>query len=134
MIDNAMLRPGRLDKLLYVELPNASERYDILRTLARNTPLANDVSLERIAHDERCQGFSGADLASLLREAGVAALRQTLYANNTLNHSAHVDELVIRAEHFETAFSKVTPSVTPQDMKRYTTLCKQYGCERIQNT
>jgi ribosome biogenesis ATPase len=122
-----MLRPGRLDKLLYVELPIASERAEILHTLCRSTPLAEDVHLEAIATDPRCEGFSGADLASLVREAGVAALRSTLYAKGTLQPmcSDSNDEqdtttatstrrLYINHDHFETAFSKVTPSVTKQ--------------------
>lgn len=57
MIDPAMLRPGRLDKLLYVELPTAGERLDILKKLTKNTPLGSSVSLEAIANDNRCQGF-----------------------------------------------------------------------------
>ena len=51
------MRPGRLDKLLYVELPIASERYEILKTLTKQTPLGNDVSLIKIAEDQRCTDF-----------------------------------------------------------------------------
>ncbi|GMF06609.1 unnamed protein product [[Candida] boidinii] len=81
MIDPAMLRPGRLDKTLYIELPTASERLDILKTLinANGTPISNDVNLESIAHDERCRNFSGADLSSLVREAGVIALKRKFF-------------------------------------------------------
>ncbi|RKO89671.1 P-loop containing nucleoside triphosphate hydrolase protein, partial [Blyttiomyces helicus] len=61
MIDPAMLRPGRLDKTLYIDLPNAEERYEILRTLSRVTPMASDVDLGAIARDLRCDGYSGAD-------------------------------------------------------------------------
>lgn len=57
MIDPAMLRPGRLDKLLYVELPTAAERLDILKKLTKKTPLAENVVLEDIANDPRCEGF-----------------------------------------------------------------------------
>ncbi|KAI9594932.1 P-loop containing nucleoside triphosphate hydrolase protein [Syncephalis fuscata] len=143
IIDAAMLRPGRLDKLLYVELPVASERSEILRTLCRDTPLSNNVSLEHIAADIRCEGFSGADLASLVREAGVAALRSTLYAHGTLqpmtptgDHATSTTSPIrikVCGEHFEMAFRKVTPSVTKQDMKKYDTLRKQYGCHRPNN-
>jgi ribosome biogenesis ATPase len=52
-----MMRPGRLDKLLYVELPTSSGRYEILKTLTKRTPLGNDVSLIKIAEDERCTDF-----------------------------------------------------------------------------
>lgn len=57
MIDPAMLRPGRLDKLLYVELPTPGERLDILMKLTKNTPLSADVVLETIANDKKCEGF-----------------------------------------------------------------------------
>ena len=74
MIDPAMLRPGRLDKLLYVPLRRRMGA-SILKTLTRKTPIAADVRIERIALSAACEGFSGADLASLVREACVAALK-----------------------------------------------------------
>lgn len=52
-----MLRPGRLDKMLYVELPTPSERFEILQAVSRRSPLDSDVDLESIAHDSRCNGF-----------------------------------------------------------------------------
>ncbi|RKP10066.1 ribosome biogenesis ATPase RIX7 [Thamnocephalis sphaerospora] len=136
IIDAAMLRPGRLDKLLYVELPVAAERLEILRTLSRKTPLAADVSLQSVAEDARCEGFSGADLASLVREAGVAALRSTLYANGVDSSpldmgATSAETLYVRQEHFDTAFTKVAPSVSAQDVKKYAALRKQYGCEKV---
>ena len=57
MIDPAMLRPGRLDKLLYVELPTPAERLDILTKLTKKTPLAPGLSLKDIADDSRCEGL-----------------------------------------------------------------------------
>ena len=57
MIDPAMLRPGRLDKPLFVCLPVVDERYEILRTLAKHTPLEATVDLSDIAADERCHNF-----------------------------------------------------------------------------
>ena len=89
MIDPAMCRPGRLDKLLYVDLPNPEERVEIFRTLSRKVPFRQTPSNgEEIGDDvrgraeqaikERCDGYSGADLAALVREAGVVALRRTL--------------------------------------------------------
>lgn len=72
MLDPAMMRPGRLDKLLYVPLPAASERAEILAAAARKMPLHPSLSLETVALDPRCNGFSGAGrvpplLASLYR-------------------------------------------------------------------
>merc|ERR1712166_1521534 len=62
IIDPAMLRPGRLDKLLYVPLPTPSDRLDILKTACRKVPLSKDVDLQKIAYDDQCTGYSGADL------------------------------------------------------------------------
>ena len=76
MIDPALLRPGRLDKILYVPLPTADGRLGILQTLARKTPLAPGVDLGRVA--EIAHGFSGADMAALVREACINAMREGL--------------------------------------------------------
>lgn len=75
IIDPAMLRPGRLDKLLYVPLPNSDDRLQILKTCCKKVPLADDVDLVIIANSQLLEGFSGADLSALTREAQVNALR-----------------------------------------------------------
>ena len=68
MIDEAMLRPGRLETLLYVELPKPDERVSILRALIQKTPISPDLAeIARRDDEEGCQNFSGADLGSLLR-------------------------------------------------------------------
>ena len=68
-------RPGRLDKLLYVPLPPAAGRVAILKALTRRTPLAQDVDLAGIGSGPRTEGYSGADLAALVREAAVTSLK-----------------------------------------------------------
>ena len=81
LIDDAMLRPGRLGKLLYVPLPNAADRISILRALTRKValdptlPSEGGVDVAKIGSDPRTEGFSGADLAALVREAGLAVIR-----------------------------------------------------------
>jgi len=52
-----MLRPGRLDKMLYVPLPDAESRAKIVLTLSRNTPLASDVDLQSIVRSDQCRGY-----------------------------------------------------------------------------
>jgi len=66
MLDPALLRPGRLGTLLYVPLPDPKGRASILRTLVRKTPLAVDVDVSAIGESDQCEGFSGADLHSLV--------------------------------------------------------------------
>jgi cell division protease FtsH len=73
ILDPALLRPGRFDRRVMIELPSTSERVAILRVHARNKPLAGDVSLEEIARGT--PGFSGADLENLLNEAALNAAR-----------------------------------------------------------
>jgi ribosome biogenesis ATPase len=80
LIDDAMLRPGRLGKLLYVPLPSPSDRASILGALTRKVCICGEgddkVDVEKIGQDARAHGFSGADMAALLREAGLAVVKE----------------------------------------------------------
>ena len=76
IIDPAMLRPGRLDKLLYVPLPDHNDRCSILETITKNLKLDKDIELGKINLDKRMEGFSGADIATLVREAQLHALKR----------------------------------------------------------
>ncbi|ORZ09612.1 P-loop containing nucleoside triphosphate hydrolase protein [Absidia repens] len=129
MIDPAMLRPGRLDKLLYVELPTPAERLDILTKLSKDTPLGSNVSLQTVADDQRCEGFSGADLASLVRESAVASLRSKFYhhGKTVLDKTATADDIFVTMENFDTAFTRVSPSVLPHDKRQYDKLRQKFG-------
>ncbi|KAI7889763.1 P-loop containing nucleoside triphosphate hydrolase protein [Mucor mucedo] len=129
MIDPAMLRPGRLDKLLYVELPTPGERFDILTKLSSKTPLGSDVDLQEVANDARCEGFSGADLASLVRESAVASLRAKFYSTGVmdLNARSSAEDIFVTKKDFDMAFTKVSPSVLPQDKLSFDKLRKKYG-------
>lgn len=66
MIDPAVLRPGRLGKLLYIPLPDGEGRLSILKTLTLRKPISLDVDLSSIAVNKLCEGLSGADLAALV--------------------------------------------------------------------
>ncbi|CAH1443151.1 unnamed protein product [Lactuca virosa] len=76
LLDAALLRPGRLDRLLFCDFPSPQERLDILKVLSKKLPMANDVKLEGIAR--KTQGFSGADLQALLSDAQLAAVHDLL--------------------------------------------------------
>ncbi|XP_064622807.1 nuclear valosin-containing protein-like isoform X2 [Lineus longissimus] len=118
IIDPAVMRPGRLDKILYVGLPNAVDRVAILRTITKNRTkpsLCDDVDLEQIGNDERCQGLTGADLAALVREASVTALKEFLGGEaKSIGKPVQVTK-----HHFDVAFSKVKPSVSEKDQLIY---------------
>ncbi|XP_029926908.1 nuclear valosin-containing protein-like isoform X1 [Myripristis murdjan] len=127
IIDPAILRPGRLDKTLYVGLPPAADRHAILLTITKGGTkphLEPDVSLEGIAHDSRCDCFTGADLSALVREASVNALRAYLsqhspsYSGHTFS-SCPVTDIRVSRQNFEDAFKKVRPSVSKKDQMMY---------------
>ncbi len=78
LIDPALLRPGRLERLVFVEPPDAEARYEILKTAAKSVPLASDVNLKELADD--LDGYSAADCVALLRESALTAMRRSIDA------------------------------------------------------
>ncbi|NOP99103.1 MULTISPECIES: AAA family ATPase [Mycolicibacterium] len=78
LIDPALLRPGRLEKLVFVEPPDADARREILRTSGKSIPLAADVDLDALASE--LDGYSAADCVALLREAALTAMRRSIDA------------------------------------------------------
>ncbi|KZC05562.1 Nuclear valosin-containing protein-like [Dufourea novaeangliae] len=126
IIDPAVLRPGRLDKILYVDLPTAADRVDILRALTKNATkpkLATNVNLEQIGYNSKCDGYTGADLAALIREAGVEALRELM----DIHYSGQPE---ISMRHILAAFDKIRPSVQEKDIKHYEKLKKLYSIKK----
>jgi transitional endoplasmic reticulum ATPase len=78
LIDPALLRPGRLEKLVFVEPPDADARREILRTAGKSVPLSEDVDLDNLA--DGLDGYSAADCVALLREAALTAMRRSIDA------------------------------------------------------
>jgi len=105
ILDPALLRPGRFDKVIYVPPPDKEARLEILRIHTRKMPLAEDVDLELLAI--RTEGYSGADLAALAREAAMLALREDINATK------------IHMRHFTQALETIKPSITPDMAKFY---------------
>ncbi|MET8231029.1 AAA family ATPase [Micromonospora sp. NPDC005298] len=99
LVDPALLRPGRMERLVYVPPPDAGARADILRATSRHVPLAPDVDLAALGDD--LVGFSAADCAALVREAALAAMRESLTA------------ATVTAAHVATALRRVRPSLDP---------------------
>ncbi|QNG19955.1 AAA family ATPase [Rhodococcus triatomae] len=99
LIDPALLRPGRLERLVFVPPPDAEARREILRTSSRSVPLADDVDLDALAHD--LDGYSAADCAALLREAALSAMRRD------------IDAATVGAGDIAVAREKVRPSLDP---------------------
>ena len=105
LIDPALLRPGRLDELIYVTVPDAAGRRRILDIHTAKMPLADDVKLDIVA--EKTPRFTGADLEDLTRRAGMVALRRSLEVKQ------------VTMADFETALKDTRATVTPEMMKEY---------------
>ncbi|KAI1471833.1 AAA-domain-containing protein [Daldinia caldariorum] len=121
MIDPAILRPGRLGTNIFVDLPDANGRVDILRTrIKRLLPSYTDYPvLEAVARDPRCEGFSGADLDNLHLAAGQAAVERA-------DSKGGPD--VLLPEDWEAALNKIKPSVSDGHSSKFRAL-KEMGWE-----
>ena len=99
LIDPALLRPGRLEKLVFVEPPDAEARREILRTAGKSVPLADDVDLDALA--DQLDGYSAADCVALLRESALTAMRRS------------IDAAAVTAADVAKARETVRPSLDP---------------------
>jgi ribosome biogenesis ATPase len=121
IIDPAILRPGRLDKTIYVGIPSPAGREAILKAITKDgaKPCVDKAttSLTKIAYDERCSGFTGADLAALVREASLASLRKRIQAKAVKD--SVIPPCHITQKHVEVAFAKVKPSVSSKEREVY---------------
>jgi len=86
ILDEALIRPGRLDQLIYIPLPDEPSRYGILKANLRKTPLAKNVDLNFIA--KITEGFSGADLTEISQRAAKAAVRDSIEAEAKMKAAA----------------------------------------------
>ena len=105
LIDPALMRPGRLDELIYVGVPDAAGRERILRIQTQKMPLAGDVDLASVA--ARADRFTGADLEDVVRRAGLAALRERPPAQQ------------VTMAHFDAALADSRATVTPEMEREY---------------
>ena len=124
IIDPAMLRPGRLDKLLYVPLPDYGDRCSILETITKNLKLSSDVDFAKINNDKRMEGFSGADIAALVREAQLHALKRLNQKEKEKDNEV-IKDFKINMSDFEYSLNSILPSVSLNDKKKYENLKKK---------
>ncbi|VDP23200.1 unnamed protein product [Soboliphyme baturini] len=132
IIDSAILRPGRLDQLIYIPLPDEKSRVQILKAALRKTPIAKDVDLSYLA--KMTHGFSGADLTEICQRACKLAIRENIekeiwHEKERQQRAAKGEELMeeecydpvpeIRRDHFEEAMRFARRSVSDNDIRKY---------------
>jgi len=118
ILDTALLRPGRFDRIVYVPAPDKEARKEIFHVHTKGMPLAKDVNLKTLV--DKTEGYVGADIESLCREAAILALRENMNAKE------------IKMKHFEAALEKVRPSVTPDVEKAYEELQQTFRRARAE--
>ena len=126
ILDEALLRPGRLDQLIYIPLPDQQSRLSILKANLRKSPIAADVDLNFVA--TLTNGFSGADLTEICQRAAKAAIRDSIQAEGRIKAMKELNpEYEVKQDpvpeigrkHFEEALGAARRSVTQTDLTRY---------------
>ncbi|KAL1321174.1 hypothetical protein AAHE18_14G109200 [Arachis hypogaea] len=121
LLDAALLRPGRLDRLLFCDFPSWHERLEILTVLSRKLPMAHDIDLATVA--KMTEGFSGADLQALLSDAQLAAVHEVL---DNLGASAPGKAPVITDALLKANALKARPSVSEEEKRRLYSIYGQF--------
>lgn len=121
VLDDALLRPGRLDKMIYIPPPDEKGRLSILKICTKNMPVGPDVSLENLAA-ETCF-FSGADLGNLCKEAALLALQED-----------GLEATTVKQEHFLKSLKAVKPSLSHKDLTLYKNLFQKEGFSNLKDT
>jgi transitional endoplasmic reticulum ATPase len=128
ILDNAITRPGRLDQLIYIPLPDFGSRLSIFKANLKKSPLDPAIDLEKLA--KATEGFSGADITEICQRAAKNAIRESVNAELERAKKIEAGEIdanepypdpvpCIRKEHFEEAMSRARRSVSDKDIRQY---------------
>ena len=130
ILDPGIMRPGRLDQLIYIPLPDLDSRISIFKANLRKSPIADDITLEDLA--DVTEGFSGADITEICQRAAKNAIRESIAADIERQRRVEEGELTqeeadalpdpvpcIGKLHFEESMSKARRSVTPDVVATY---------------
>ncbi|MEM4233308.1 MAG: CDC48 family AAA ATPase, partial [Thermoplasmata archaeon] len=115
IIDPALLRPGRFDRLVYIPPPDLAARKEILRIHTKGKPLAEDVDLDKLA--TKMENFTGADIAAVCNEAVMLAIRDYVLDGGDLDEDK-VKQLKVGMKYFEKAMDSVEP-MSASDLRKY---------------
>lgn len=120
ILDPALIRPGRIDRMLLVPPPDEIGRLEILKIFTKDMPIANNIDLDVL--NKILNGFSGADIETLCREAGMIALRENIRARK------------ITKEHFKQATELINPSILPEVIKWYESFGEKFKSRIIEQS
>mmetsp|Transcript_10113 Transcript_10113/g.13486 ORF Transcript_10113/g.13486 Transcript_10113/m.13486 type:complete len:330 (+) Transcript_10113:2228-3217(+) len=136
ILDPGIMRPGRLDQLIYIPLPDKESRVSIFKANLRKSPIADDITFEQLA--DVTEGFSGADITEICQRAAKNAIRESIAGGIERNNRVESGELTqeeadalpdpvpcITRAHFEASMSKARRSVTPDIVEQYDEFTKK---------
>jgi transitional endoplasmic reticulum ATPase len=118
IVDPALLRPGRLDRLVYIQIPDKEARKKIFEVHLGGKPLGEDVNIEELAN--RTDRYVGADIAAIVKEAVMATLREFIASGvGEAYVTDAVKNAVIKKKHFDAALKSVKPTTTPRAQQEF---------------
>jgi len=120
ILDPALLRPGRFDRLIYVPVPDKEARKEIFRIHLRGRPLSEDVDIEKLA--EKTEGYTGADIEAVCNEATILALREYIQSGRDPENPR---DAKIEMKHFEEALKKVKP-LSKEEREMYERMIERF--------
>ncbi|MFW9781865.1 MAG: AAA family ATPase, partial [Candidatus Heimdallarchaeota archaeon] len=120
ILDPALIRPGRIDRILLVPAPDEKARFEILKLFTKEMPLATNLNLKKLI--DMTEGFSGADIETWCREAAMIALRENIRARK------------VSFEHFEEAKSDIHPTITKEITEWYAKFGEKLKRRRIEES
>jgi len=112
MVDPALMRPGRFDRIINTKIPDKKSRLDVFKIHTKGMPLTKDVKLDKMA--ELTENYVGADIEAVCREAAMLSLRENIKAKE------------VTMKHFEEALNRIKPSIFEEDLKRYQEIEEEY--------
>jgi transitional endoplasmic reticulum ATPase len=118
IIDPALLRPGRLDRLIYIQSPNEKARAEIFKVHLDGKPIGTDVIIDELA--KMTDGYVGADIAAIVKEAVMAALREFVTSEITEEQiKDSMKNIIVMKKHFESAINSMKPTTTPKMQQEF---------------
>jgi transitional endoplasmic reticulum ATPase len=118
LIDTALMRPGRFDKVLLVPAPDYDARLEIFKIHTNEMPVDKDVDLKRLT--KKTEGYAGADIEGICREAAMSTIREALGKN------VELEDEKITSKHFKMAIDKIRPSLSKEVMNSYDDFLKRF--------
>jgi transitional endoplasmic reticulum ATPase len=128
MVDTALLRPGRLDRLLYIPPPDERSRVEIFRIHTQGKPLGPDIDFQALA--KRTNDHVGADIEAVCREASMMAIRDNISGSMSPEEAkSKAPDIRITMKHFDAALKKIKPSASRESMRAYERLAENFARE-----